>query len=489
MHADQKYVLRRPVQSLDLCGVVKRPHHLYSNIPSQYCGTAELDATGACTVVLPDDFPDEERILCESLRRPPPFCIVYSLTAMGCAMPSLHVARQVGRLIPAAPVIAANSGTKASSPQSNLSSKHSSQHHQVKVSPNSATALVSALDKKKRGTSSGLKSDPLIVTRTPSDPPPNQMRSFDRATADSGSSLFPDSVVFLAELPAAHYSSNSNVIKSASISDFRMLPSHDSFTSDSRESSSGNLHLLLHNDRLIDGPLPLSDSFKLISQQLRSGISESIFRLTLGTLASEERGGGGGGVQSTPTRSRGRSTSTSGQPRLDDADDSVGICGALGTADRTSNFCSADSNAVCAHNAHTVPLSFSVAGGVPGATISWVVHTALIVPNTSNKTASATAIQSEIAAGAAASAIGNGSGSPVSNIGRRKGVSAVGSTGIIRSSSATGGNLHLGGGHTISNHASSGSLTALDERALSAHQNEYSAEDHQDYALDWRAIS
>lgn len=493
-------MLRRPVQSLDMCGVVKRPQHLYSNVPAQYCGTAELDAAGSCTVMLPDDFPDEERILRESLRRPTPFCIVYSLTAMGCAMPSLHIARQVGRLIPVAPVPA----PAPSSPQSHSgNNRQSSQHQQqqVKISPNSATALASAVDKKKKkGPSCAVKPEPDMTSHTPTDSASDRRRSNDRARADSGSgsSLFPDSVAFLAELPpVAHFSSNSNVIKSASISDFRMLPSHNSFTSASRESSSGNLQQLLHNDRLIDGPLPLGDSFKLISQQLRSGISESIFRLTLGTLAAEERGGGGGGgssvrgtggVQLSSIRSRSRSASTAGQPRLEEAEDSVGICGALGASDRAGNFIGADSNALSALNVYAVPLSFSVAGGVPGATISWVVHTAPIVPNSSNIKTTAAAVQSDATAGAPTSVLGSASGSPVSNSGKRKGSSAVGSTGIIRSSSATGGGLPLGGGHTNSSHGSSASLAALEELVTSG-QQQYSAEDQQDYALDWRAIS
>eukprot|EP00601_Ochromonadales_sp_CCMP2298_P009380 CAMPEP_0173263364 /NCGR_PEP_ID=MMETSP1142-20121109/27323_1 /TAXON_ID=483371 /ORGANISM="non described non described, Strain CCMP2298" /LENGTH=361 /DNA_ID=CAMNT_0014198673 /DNA_START=243 /DNA_END=1324 /DNA_ORIENTATION=- len=90
----QKYVFRRPTAALDMCGVIKRPHLLLSNVPTQHCGTVVLDASGCCTVYLPEEFPDEERVGRETLRHTA-FCTVYSLTAIGRPLPSLHVAREV----------------------------------------------------------------------------------------------------------------------------------------------------------------------------------------------------------------------------------------------------------------------------------------------------------------------------------------------------------------------------------------------------------
>jgi hypothetical protein len=440
----QKYVFRRPVQSLDMCGVVKRPPNLYPNIPSQYCGIAVLDHTGSCVVVLPEDFPDEERMARELGPSRTPFCVVYSLTAMRAPMPTLHIAREVGR----APAQAAAGA--AGTP----SSTRATTRVPLKLSPNSATAVAGSGEKK--GVSGGAGKQQAQKSRsgsgsrgqvTPSSPA-------DLPVPHAESDRLQDRLL---SLPFPPKFSNANVVKSASISDFRLLPSYNSF-GDSRNSSSGNL--LLHNDRLIDGPLPLSESFELInrySQQIRTGISESIFRLTLGALATEERCHDE--VEVAPKE---LSADAAAGAAAGDGDEPISVCGALGAEDRRGNFSGInDAGADGAGGSFFAPLTFVIAGGVAGGTVSWVVHTAPVVSSGDPNAVlggGAGDLQSVDEKGG-----DGGAGQPRLRSPSR--TPPVGSTGIIRSTSVGAG---------------------LEDLVLPGQQQ---AEYAEDYALDWRAIS
>lgn len=94
----QKYVFGLPYATLDMCGVIKRPHVLV-NTSTQHYGTHVLDDRGQCTILLPEDFPDAQKLAAHSLVFSP-FSVVYQLTAVHCAMPNLHVAQEVCRYTP-----------------------------------------------------------------------------------------------------------------------------------------------------------------------------------------------------------------------------------------------------------------------------------------------------------------------------------------------------------------------------------------------------
>lgn len=89
----QRYVLRRPLASM--FGVVKRPT-LAADLYCSFCGSITLDDHGSCTILLPADFPDEEQLRRTTLL-PISLLITYTLTPLGCAMPNLHIAQEVGR--------------------------------------------------------------------------------------------------------------------------------------------------------------------------------------------------------------------------------------------------------------------------------------------------------------------------------------------------------------------------------------------------------
>lgn len=89
----QRYIFGKPWVSM--FGVVKRPN-LVAELACSYCGSITLDDTGACTILLPIDFPDEEQLR-KSTTSPIALLITYTLTPLGCAMPNLHISKEVGR--------------------------------------------------------------------------------------------------------------------------------------------------------------------------------------------------------------------------------------------------------------------------------------------------------------------------------------------------------------------------------------------------------
>jgi hypothetical protein len=441
-----------------MCGVVKRPQDVFANIPSQYCGTAVLDSTGRCTVALPDDFPDEERIVRETMRAAP-FCIVYSLTAMRCSMPSLYVSREVGRISKLSPGKRAGASVDSTPPAKGLGTAASSQ------SPGPGGVR----DKKRRAPKNFGGAVGIAMrsgsrdSSTPGSPPEGVRGTI---TRDRGQERRDQLSQHLPRIDNVPQFVNSNVVKSASISDFRLVPGGGSLA-DSRNNSTSNLQLL-HNDRLIDGPLPLTESFQMInrySQQIRSGISESIFRLTLGTLAFEERVGESG----APANER-HDPDAQLLKTLQEGDEPASMCGALNAEDRMDSF------GVHGSSASTIqlaPLTFVISGGVPGGTVSWVVHTAPTV-------ASGAAIEG------GALADGDAEGVPAEEgTDRPRSYSGVsgGSTGIIRGGGGLGGATT---GAAVSRGGSSPALNTLEDAHLAAQQR---GDFDGDYALDWRAIS
>lgn len=163
---------------------------------------------GTCTIILPDDFPDEEKMSRETLRYNP-FCVVYSLTAIAVAMPSLHISREVGREKLEAKM--SPNKRKKRSKEMHLDGNHGS------ISNPNTTDKSFATDE---------------TTRSVKDVNPVHMNAKSSSDPHLQSTELGDL--------------SRKMTKSASFSDF---------------SSVGSVE---HNDRLIDGPLPLQDSFNQI---------------------------------------------------------------------------------------------------------------------------------------------------------------------------------------------------------------------------------
>lgn len=65
------------------------------SLACQHCGVLHLDATGSGIVLLPNDFPDPFTSPSGGAYLYTPFTVAYHLTALGAAMPNLHVSREV----------------------------------------------------------------------------------------------------------------------------------------------------------------------------------------------------------------------------------------------------------------------------------------------------------------------------------------------------------------------------------------------------------
>jgi hypothetical protein len=383
--------------------VIKRPQHLLTNVPTQHCGTVVLDASGSCTVELPEDFPDEERVGRETLRHTA-FCTVYSLTPIGRPLPSLHVAREVGR-----------ASTLSSLAQS---STQGSGHPAKKKKKSGSGAGGAAQSNVKGPRPTGARGDTTPAApahgRTGESacvsPAKNsaEKRSAEKTSTDSPGKTSPGSPmahsVSLDNLPA----SNSKVVKSASFSDFERSFERErggpySTSATGLRGDYTHTHTL-HNDRLIDGPLPLlplQKTFDHYRQQIRTGISDSLnsLRRSAGSLTALD--------ELCTVLSTGRSDRSSSDPLagMDDAC-APNICNALNCADRLDSAEGAGSLAMgaspmspmspvgkpgavqqSAFTGHASPLagatlsqllgplSFSIAGGQPGAKVSWMIHT------------------------------------------------------------------------------------------------------------------
>jgi len=156
---------------------------------------------------LPDDFPDEEKMSHETLRYNP-FCVVYSLTAIAVAMPSLHISREVGR-----------------------------EKLEAKLSPNNKRKKRSK-DMHFEGRGTGPTADKLFVLSETK----KSATNVNPVNMNAKSSSDP-------HLQCTELDLSRKITKSASFSDF------------SSTTAGGSVE---HNDRLIDGPLPLQDSFNQI---------------------------------------------------------------------------------------------------------------------------------------------------------------------------------------------------------------------------------
>ena len=105
----QRYILRRPYAGLDMCGVIKSP--VAGTIAAtQLCGIAELNARGCCVILLPPEFPDPDSTrMTSSLngignnsgsptsKTRAAFTISYNLTPLGASMPQLFISTELTR--------------------------------------------------------------------------------------------------------------------------------------------------------------------------------------------------------------------------------------------------------------------------------------------------------------------------------------------------------------------------------------------------------
>ena len=269
-----------------MCGVIKRPQLCLTNIPMQYFGIANLDHFGNCTIILPYDFPDEEKILQETLRSKS-FGLIYTLTAIGAPMPNLHVSREVCRV------------------DGILLNKESKNKRKKKISNNEDKIRINNNDQA------------LHVS----------------ATIDHNNS-------------APNLTTLENICKSPVIKSSNSVNDLQSITTTATEIEN------LHNDRLIDGPLPLQNSLK----QLREGFI-SLRSLSSNTQVSEI-------CNALDSEERYASSNTQTIVNLHEQNKTI--------LDEQHNVIN-DNN--------IVPLSFSISGGSSLGKVSWILQTVPVSTN------------------------------------------------------------------------------------------------------------
>lgn len=245
-----------------------------------------------------------------------PFCVVYSLTAIAVAMPSLHISREVGR-----------------------------EKLEAKMSPNK---------RKKRSKemhfdrSNGSVSDPTADKTFATD---EIVKDVNPVNMNAKSSSDP-------HLQCTEVDISRKMTKSASFSNF---------------SSVGSVE---HNDRLIDGPLPLQDSFNQIRYETSYELSQCAYDTQLIYRS---------GISDVFRRSK-----SSGEF----SELNTSICSALNELDRADSSTADDQSSSSegtstasmsgvSISSQALPLSFQISGGIRGGKVSWILHT---VPRSRNVT-------------------------------------------------------------------------------------------------------
>lgn len=346
-----------------MCGVVKSPA-LEQDLTSEHCGTIELNEAGVGFVILPSHFPDpsfSSRHKAGSTAgayQTPLFQIVYGLTPIGSSMPHLHVLREVARLKNAADFNAIMKGPSAVTVSPSFDTKQTLQNGSIKRQSGVKTSSSSQNGSTTGHAGHALSAAPTtpgnderVINNRSVSPEDwwNTVRLEEAATQGVGSTS-----TKVGGLPRSSSTGSLPTAASAGTAGIPKAHSHSDLTSSER---------IVHNDRLIDGPLPLLGPNGLVATYRRR------FRASKdGASAGASKG------QSMP----------SGPRNGDASQHSGGNLSADGTARgvrRQESSDSAEEPSSTEGRRKARPLCFFVAGGAPRGRVSWVVKT---VPLSSN---------------------------------------------------------------------------------------------------------
>lgn len=342
---------------MDMCGVVKSPA-IEQSLTSEHGGTIELTDAGVGFVILPADFPDpnfssrQKGATAHGVQ--PLFQIVYALTPVGCAMPNLHVLREVSRLKSASEFYAIMEPSNNHSNQAHKSS--SVQNGYVKGATSGGHGDGSTSSKRAGHSASGVPTAPGNDEITPvhkqtkldknrSESPEEWWKyvRMNEATGDVVTSGTGKS----AGIPRS--SSTGSLPTSASASNAYMPRPHSHSVLLTSERT-------VHNDRLIDGPLPLMESYRrrFGSGRPRTGSEGQLPSSSL-TRNAQTVPSGGRSDTDTDINTSGNNADHSSVPQNthEEREDNSNVTG----------------------RRKARPLCFFVAGGAPRGRVSWVVKT------------------------------------------------------------------------------------------------------------------
>lgn len=331
----QRYVLCRPYTGLDMCGVIKSPP-AGAITSTQLCGVAKLNAHGCCVVLLPPEFPDPDTAQAKNSSGSSgvypyaPFTVAYHLTPLGSAMPQLHISTEVTRFSTSVwrsmgSTVAAAKGGKGTEGET-TTSKNSA----------ASKASGSTIAPKKKSVAVQLATDISEQARVDMEHELEQnilrnywasnKKSTNMTLARDAAGKIPRSVS-TGNIPAFYSSPLRNAMSTGSFQN-------------------------LHNDRLIDGPLPLLRRLGSLSTaaicQLGRDESDSDTENEDSDCHSDQDNGK---AKKSPSGREGRAFS-----------DSIPHATQNGSAEHYS-----------VKNGGIIPLCFTISGGLPLGRISWMV--------------------------------------------------------------------------------------------------------------------
>ena len=264
----QRYILRRPYAGLDMCGVIKSPV-AGTVAATQLCGVAKLNAHGCCVILLPPEFPDPDSArMTSSLngignnsgsptsKMQTPFTISYNLTPLGSPMPQLFISTELTRFSTSVwKSMGANSHAKAVS----CSSSSDKEKKGATDIQNTSSACVGFCDKNvEKKTSDKNKTKSNITTKRKKGTP-----QFISENTENIIDIELEREQELERIILRNYWATIIKSKNSTSASGKMPRSVSTgnipalYSSPLKYAKSTGNFFNLHNDRLIDGPLPL----------------------------------------------------------------------------------------------------------------------------------------------------------------------------------------------------------------------------------------
>ena len=334
-------MLCRPYTGLDMCGVIKSPP-AGAIASTQLCGVAKLNAHGCCVVLLPPEFPDPDTAQVTSSSGSSgaypyaPFTVAYHLTPLGAAMPQLHISTEVTRFSTSvwrslgSAVAAAKEGKGAEGEPSTSKNSAATKSSGGTVAPKKKSVAVHLAP----DVSEQAKIDMELELEQ------NILRNYWASNRKSSNMTLARDAA--GKIPRSVSTGN--------------IPAF--YSSPLRNAMSTGSFLNLHNDRLIDGPLPLLRRLGSLSTAAicQLGRDESDTENEDSDCPSDEDSGT---AKKSPSGREGRVFS-----------DSIPHAVQNGSMDALSS-----SKHYSVKNGGIIPLCFTISGGMPLGRISWMVTT------------------------------------------------------------------------------------------------------------------
>lgn len=336
-----------------MCGVIKSPP-AGPIASTQLCGVAKLNAHGCCVVLLPPEFPDPDTArVGSSLGNSgaclyAPFTVAYHLTPLGAAMPQLHISTEVTRFNTSVwkSMGVTSAKIEGKEPEDTVKSIG-------KAAVDSGSKIPASKKKNAAAHFSSLTTEENLVEQE-REIEQHILRNYWATNTKS----FRNGI--------SRGSSQGKMPRSVSTGN---IPSY--YSSPLRNAKSAGNFMNMHNDRLIDGPLPLLSRLGSLSTAAicQLGRDESDTENEYDVPSPKSRSG----KENPP----GAALNGAGRPLSDSAPHVPN-----GSQEPKSTHSPTNLRNSTARGG-IIPLCFTISGGVPLGRISWMVTSLPQEANTS----------------------------------------------------------------------------------------------------------